>query len=70
MGGTAPGKKMIMELWKNWDDNAFDRHILARYCCNVFDGRHEGKKGVYGGCKRYRGSMSTATSSIDACGCL
>ena len=67
--GNPAHAKMILELWKDWDDNAFDRHnyfadTVVMYLSegNVI----KGKDSVVASAKRFRGSMSGATSTIDA----
>jgi hypothetical protein len=67
--GNPADAKMILELWKDWDDNAFDRHNYFADTVVMFfpDGSMvKGKDSCLAGAKRYRGSMSSATSSLDA----
>lgn len=67
--GSAAQAKMILELWKDWDDNAFDRHDYFADTVIMFfpDGSVvKGKDSCLAGAKRYRGSMSSAVSSLDA----
>lgn len=67
--GKPAQAKMILDLWKDWDDNAFDRHNYFADTVVMYlpDGSViKGKDSCMAGAKRYRGSMSTATSSIDA----
>ena len=67
--GNPAYSKMILELWKDWDDNAFDRHDYFADTVVMFlpDGSVvKGKDSCLAGAKRYRGAMSTATSTLDA----
>ena len=67
--GDAKNSKIILDLWKDWDDNAFDRHDYMADTIVMFfpDGSMvRGKDSAIAGAKRFRGSMSGATSSIDA----
>jgi hypothetical protein len=68
IGNPADAKK-ILELWKDWDDNAFDRHDYMADTVIMFfpDGSViKGKDSVVAGAKRYRGTMSSATSELQA----
>ena len=61
--------KKILELWKDWDDNAFDRHnyFADTVVMYLSDGMViKGKDSTMAGAKRFRGSMSTATSNVHA----
>jgi hypothetical protein len=63
--GDPAHAKMILELWKDWDDNAFDRHNYFADTVVMFlpDGSViKGKDSCLAGAKRVRGSMSSATS--------
>lgn len=67
--GNPAQAKMILELWKDWDDNAFDRHDYMADTVVMFfpDGSMiKGKDSSLTGAMRYRGSMSSATSTLDA----
>jgi hypothetical protein len=67
--GNPAQAKMILELWKDWDDNAFDRHDYMADTVVMFfpDGSMiKGKDSSLAGAMRYRGSMSSATSKLDA----
>ena len=67
--GNPAQAKMILELWKDWDDNAFDRHDYMADTVVMFfpDGSMiKGKDSSLTGAMRYRGSMSSATSKLDA----
>jgi hypothetical protein len=67
--GNPAHSKMILELWKDWDDNAFDRHnyFADTVVMYLSDGNViKGKDSTLAGAKRFRGSMSTATSSVHA----
>ena len=61
--------KMILELWKDWDDNAFDRHDYMADTVVLFlsDGQVvKGKDSAMAGAKAFRGSMKSAVSTIQA----
>ena len=67
--GNPANAKMILELWKDWDDNALERHDYFADSVIMFfpDGSvTRGKDSCLAAAKRYRGSMSSALSSIDA----
>jgi hypothetical protein len=67
--GNPAQSKMVLELWKDWDDNVFDRHNYFADTIVMFfpDGsRLRGKDSCLAGAKKYRGSMSTAVSTIQA----
>lgn len=67
--GKATYAKMILDLWKDWDDNAFDRHdymadtvVMMLSDGTIVKGKTENLEGV----KKYRGSMSSAKSILHA----
>ena len=67
--GNSAHAKMILNLWKDWDDNAFDRHdYMADTLVMLFpDGTMaKGKQEALEGAKKYRGGMTSAKSTIDA----
>lgn len=67
--GNPAHAKMILDLWKDWDDNAFDRHDYMADTVVMFfpDGTMaKGKQQTMDGAKKYRGGMASAKSSIDA----
>lgn len=67
--GNPAHAKMILDLWKDWDDNAFDRHDYMADTLVMFfpDGTMaKGKKEALEGAKKYRGGMTSAKSSLDA----
>jgi hypothetical protein len=67
--GNPANSKVILELWKDWDDNAFDRHnyFADTVVMYLSDGTViKGKDSTLAGAKRFRGSMSTATSNVHA----
>lgn len=67
--GNPANAKMILELWKDWDDNALDRHnyFADTVVMYLADGSVlKGKDSCMAGAKRFRGSMSSATSSLEA----
>lgn len=67
--GNPAHAKMILDLWKDWDDNAFERHDYMADTVVMFfpDGTVvKGKDSCLAGAKRFRGSLSGATSTLDA----
>src|SRR6185312_16787883 len=65
--GDAANSKMILELWKDYDDNAFDRHNYFADTVVMFfpDGSMaKGKDSVLAGAKRFRGALSGSTSTL------
>jgi len=67
--GNPAHAKMIVNLWKDWDDNAFDRHDYMADTIVMFfpDGTMaKGKQETMDGAKKYRGGMTSAKSSLDA----
>ena len=67
--GNPANSKMILELWKDFDDNAFDRHDYFADTAVMFlpDGSVvRGKDSITAAAKRYRGALSSSTSTLDA----
>lgn len=67
--GNPADSKMILELWKDWDDNALDRHNFLSDTVTIYfaDGSViKGKDSSLAAAKTYRGSMSSAVSSLNA----
>lgn len=67
--GNPAHSRMILDLWKDWDDNAFERHDYMADTLVMFlpDGSViKGKAANLEGAKKYRGGMSSAKSTIDA----
>ncbi|MEO7294089.1 MAG: hypothetical protein ABIW34_13350 [Ginsengibacter sp.] len=67
--GNPAHAKMILDLWKDWDDNAFNRHDYMADTVVMFfpDGTMaKGKQQTMEGAMKYRGGMTSAKSSIDA----
>lgn len=67
--GDPENAKMILELWKDYDDNTFGNHdYLADTAVMFFaDGTMaRGKDSLLMGVKQYRGSLSNVTSTLDA----
>ena len=68
--GNPAYANMILELWKDWDDNSFDKH--AHYFSDTVtmympDGMVvKGKAANMEGAKKYRGSMTSAKSILHA----
>jgi hypothetical protein len=67
--GNPAHAKMILELWKDWDDNALERHnYFADTVVMYFPdgGMAKGKDSCMAGAKRFRGSMTAAKSELQA----
>lgn len=67
--GKAAYAKMVLELWKDWDDNNFDRHdFMADSIVMLFpDGTiMKGKEEAMAGAKKFRGSFASAKSTVHA----
>jgi hypothetical protein len=67
--GNPAHARMVLDLWKDWDDNAFDRHDYFADTVVMYlpDGSVvKGKAANLEGAKKYRGSMTSAKSTIDA----
>jgi hypothetical protein len=67
--GNPAHSKMIVDLWKDWDDNAFDRHDY--YADNLImvlpDGTvTKGKAANLEAAKTFRSSLKSSKSTIDA----
>lgn len=68
IGNPAHGR-MILDMWKDWDDNALDRHdfwadTVALYTA---DGTLlKGKSAVIEGGKKFRGGLKSAVSTVHA----
>ena len=67
--GKPAQSKMVLELWKDWDDNAFGRHDYFADTVVMFladGGVVHGKDSVMASAKRFRGSMTSAVSTLSA----
>jgi len=67
--GNPEHSKMILDLWRDWDDNAFDRHdYFADTMMMILpDGQVlHGKAAIVEGAKKVRGGFTSATSTLDA----
>ena len=68
--GNPAMSKIILDLWKDWDDNAFDRHpnAFSDTITMYFPSGDmaKGKDSVLAGSRRIRGSMASAKSTIQA----
>lgn len=67
--GNPEHSRMILNMWKDWDDNAFDRNDFFADTITVYlpDGTvTKGKAANLEGAKKYRGGMSSAKSTIHA----
>ena len=67
--GNPAYAKMVLELWKDWDDNTFDKHdyfadtvVLYLPDSSVVRGKAENVAGA----KKYRGGMTSAKSVVHA----
>ena len=68
--GKPAYNKMIIDLWKDWDDNTFDKHDYMADTLVMYmpDGMVvKGKSANLEGAKKYRGSMTSSKSTIFAC---
>jgi hypothetical protein len=67
--GNAAHSKIILDLWKDWDDNAFDRHDYFADTATMIlpDGEVlKGKATITEGAKTVRGGLTSAKSTLDA----
>ena len=67
--GNADHSRMILDLWKDWDDNMLDRHNYFADTIMMLmpDGEViQGKETVLEGGKKFRGGFTSATSTLDA----
>ena len=67
--GNPAYSKIILDLWKDWDDNTFDKHdyfsdtvVMYLPDSSVVKGKAENLAGA----KKYRGGMKSAKSVIHA----
>ena len=67
--GNAAYAKMVLELWKDWDDNALDKHdyfadtvVMYLPDSTVVRGKAENLAGA----KKYRGGMTSSKSVVHA----
>lgn len=62
--------KMILELWKDWDDNNFSRHAdyFADTVTMIFTNGQvvKGKENLLNSATQHRGSLASAKSVVDA----
>lgn len=67
--GDPAHAKMVLELWKDFDDNTFDKHdYMADTIVMMFADGYviSGKDSVMAGAKSYRSSLASVNSSIEA----
>jgi len=67
--GNPAYSKMILEMWKDWDDNALDRHDYMADSVTMFlpDGKViKGKQANFEGAKKLRGGMKSVKSTLHA----
>lgn len=67
--GNPAHSKMILDLWKDWDDNAFNRHDYMADTLVMYlpDGSVvRGKQANLDAAMKYRGSMSSAKSTLNS----
>ena len=67
--GKVAYAKMILDMWKDWDDNKFDRHdYMADSIVMIFpDGNvTKGKKANMEAAMKFRGAFTTVKSTIHA----
>lgn len=68
--GNPAQAKLILELWKDWDDNMLDKH--SGYFADTITMYHpdgqviKGRDSTLAEAKRYRGSMASAKSMVHA----
>ena len=68
--GNPEYAKKVLELWKDWDDNTFDKHDYFADTVTMYlpDGMVvKGKAENLAGAKKYRGDMKSAVSVVHAC---
>ncbi len=68
IGNTAYSTK-VLEMWKDWDDNTFDKHDYFADTVTMYlsDGIVvKGKKQAIEGAKMHRGGMTSAKSIVHA----
>ena len=67
--GNPAYSKMVVDMWKDWDDNAFERHdYYADSLMMVLpDGTvMRGKAANLEGAKKFRGTLKSSNSTIEA----
>lgn len=67
--GDPMNSKMILELWKDYDNNTFDDHDYISDTAVMFfsDGSMvKGKDALLDGVKKHRGSLTNVSSTVDA----
>lgn len=67
--GKAKYANMVLDLWKDWDDNKMDRHDYFADTITMYfpDGMVvKGKPAAIEAAKKYRGSMASVTSVLHA----
>jgi hypothetical protein len=67
--GNPAYSRMILNLWKDWDDNQFDRHDYFADTVTLWLSDSmvvHGKKDAIEGAKKFRGAMSSAVSTVHA----
>jgi len=67
--GKAAYSDIILDLWKDWDDNAFDRHDYFADTVKFILGDSsviKGKAAGLEGAKKFRGAMASCKSVVHA----
>jgi hypothetical protein len=67
--GNSSYAKMVLELWKDWDDNTFDKHDYFADTVTLYlpdSSVVKGKAENIAGAKKYRGGMTSAKSVVHA----
>ena len=67
--GNPAHSRMILNMWKDWDDNAFDRNDFWADTIAIYlpDGTvMKGKSAAMEGAKKYRGGLASAKSTVHA----
>jgi hypothetical protein len=67
--GNPAYSKMVLELWKDWDDNTFDKHDYFADTVVMYlpdSSVVKGKAANLEGAKKYRGGMASVKSVVHA----
>lgn len=67
--GNPAYAKMVLELWKDWDDNTFDKHDYFSDTVKFYGSDSsvvKGKAENLAAAKKYRGGMTSAKSVVHA----
>ncbi|MDB5199879.1 MAG: hypothetical protein JWO92_1842 [Chitinophagaceae bacterium] len=67
--GNPAHAKLVLDVWKDWDDNMLDRHdfMADTIVWYLPDGSvTKGKEANLAGAKKFRGGLTSSVSTIDA----